>query len=95
MGFDFAGKDKLLGIDEICETLSISRSAFERMRKKSTPGTGLAFTDRFESVQQTSFGRGGEGDMEGMPTFPLPTLMLGKSPRWSTSDLNEWINKKA
>lgn len=85
MGFDFAGTDKLLGIDEICSALSISRSAFERMRKK--PLTTVKFGKQTIVIKQQE-----ENDIEGMPPFPPPTLMLGKSPRWSATDLNEWIN---
>lgn len=37
----------------------------------------------------------GRDEFSGMPPFPEPTIMLGRSPRWSSSVLNEWINNSA
>lgn len=77
MTFDFASDEKLLDIDTICQKLSISRSTFERLRKpRSEQVTGISDD---------------HGDYAGLPQFPEPTLMLGRSPRWSASALNTWI----
>lgn len=78
MSFDFASNDVLLDIEGVCKKLSISRSSLERLRR---PDSGF------------SFGLvGRDDDFSGMPPFPEPTIMLGRSPRWSTRALNEWIN---
>lgn len=80
MGFDFRSDDVLLDIDGVCKKLSISRSSLERLRR-TTPTLQL----------RSSFVGQGD-DFAGMPPFPEPTIMLGRSPRWSAQVLNEWIN---
>lgn len=78
MTFDFASGDLLLDIEAICARLSISRSTFERLRRNAPPAEG-GFAPRRD-------------DFEEMPPFPKPTLMLGRSPRWSAKVLTDWIN---
>lgn len=80
MVFDFASDEKLLGIEEICQKLSISRTTFERLRKPQQR-TSLP------SMVVVSV----SDDYSGMPPFPDPTITLGRSPRWSASTLNNWI----
>ena len=83
MGFDFSSDDVLLDIDGVCKKLSISRSSLERLRR-ATP-----------TLQLHSPMLAGQGDdFAGMPPFPEPTIMLGRSPRWSAQILNAWINGK-
>ncbi|MCU1118940.1 hypothetical protein ACSLC0_18325 [Stenotrophomonas muris] len=83
MTFDFSSDDVLLDIDAVCRKLSISRSSFERLRK-SNP---------LLQLRSSPLGLGGSGDdFAGMPPFPEPTIMLGRSPRWSAKVLNSWIN---
>lgn len=94
MTFDFASKDKLLGIEQICEKLGISRSTFERRFWRSndkaamgslttlgTIGAGLALADEFMHGKE----------YEGAPPFPPPTVVIGRSPRWAVSVLNAWV----
>jgi predicted DNA-binding transcriptional regulator AlpA len=80
MTFDFASDEKLIGIEEICAKLGVSRATFERMRKP-------------RNAVQAAANRitGGGDDFANMPVFPEPLLMLGRSPRWSVSALNTWI----
>lgn len=80
MTFDFSSDDVLLDIDAVCKKLSISRSSFERLRK---PNPLL-------QLRTSSLASGEE--FAGMPPFPEPTIMLGRSPRWSAQVLNAWIN---
>ncbi|WP_343659099.1 hypothetical protein [Ralstonia sp.] len=82
MGFDFASDDVLLDIDAVCKKLSISRSTLERLRRPRE-------LSQFEKAAAL-VGKG--DDFSGMPPFPEPTVMLGRSPRWSTKVLNAWIN---
>ena len=82
MSFDFASDEKLLGIDEICQKLSISRTTLERLRKpQRTLGLDLA----------RKLAGDLSDDYSGMPSFPEPTITLGRSPQWSVSSLNKWI----
>ncbi|MET4163108.1 putative DNA-binding transcriptional regulator AlpA [Marinobacterium sp. MBR-111] len=78
--FDFGSDDVLLDIDSICKKLCISRSSLERLRRQA-PKTLINI-----SVQN-------DDNFMGLPSFPEPTLMLGRSPRWSTKALNSWIEK--
>lgn len=80
MTFDFRSNEVLLDIDAICRKLGISRSTFERLRRPNTmPNT---ISNPFREPD----------DFVGMPPFPAPTVTLGRSPRWSASVLNAWVN---
>lgn len=81
MVFDFASDEKLFGIEDICQKLSISRTTFERLRNPQRR-TGL---DLARLAGDHS------DDYTGMPPFPEPTITLGRSPRWSVTTLNKWI----
>lgn len=81
MSFDFASDEVLLDIDAVCKKLGISRSTLERMRQ-------IRSTSPIERM--TNLARG--DDFSGMAPFPEPTVMLGRSPRWSSKVLNGWIN---
>lgn len=81
MRFDFRSDDVLLDIDGVCKKLSISRSSLERLRRSNT---NLQLRSSLFSESSDEFA--------GMPPFPEPTIMLGRSPRWSAQALNEWIN---
>ena len=83
MAFDFRSDDVLLDIDGVCKKLSISRSSLERLRRANT---NVQLRSPLFSVHGDEFA--------GMPPFPEPTIMLGRSPRWSAEALNEWINGK-
>ena len=83
MTFDFATDEVLLDIETICKKLSISRTTFERLRKTATRPSNLAMTSIY-------FGDGSD-DYSSMPAFPEPTIVLGRSPRWSATALNTWL----
>ena len=91
MNFDFAKNDCLLGINEICEKLGISRSTFERIRN---PDRTNSSEPRQPSLSSSIMGKAAvpsKDEFEGILPFPQPTLVLGRSPRWSVSVLNRWI----
>jgi predicted DNA-binding transcriptional regulator AlpA len=81
MSFDFRSDDVLLDIDGVCKKLSISRSSLERLRRSSAA----------LQVRSSLYPEDGD-EFAGMPPFPEPTIMLGRSPRWSAYTLNMWIN---
>lgn len=82
MSFDFGSDDVLLDIGEVCKKLSISRSTLERLRRTNTVGeAGLRTAAQFFN-----------DEFAGLPPFPEPTIVLGRSPRWSAKVLNTWIN---
>jgi len=82
--FDFGSEDVLLDIDAVCKKLCISRSSLERLRR-IRPHTTL---QRAQALI-------GNDDFAGAPAFPEPTLVLGRSPRWSARVLNAWIEAAA
>ena len=78
MGFNI-NSDTLLSIEDICTRLSISRSTLDRWRgigERSLSKSYLEMTKDNDNVQD----------------FPQPTLYFGKSPRWSSKDVNQWLN---
>jgi len=79
--FDFASDDLLLGIEEVCKKLSISRSTLERLRRQQQNSLVLG------SISTAS------DEFVGVPPFPEPTVVLGRSPRWSAKSLNAWLSQ--
>lgn len=82
--FDFGSDDVLLDIGAVCKKLCISRSSLERLRR-IRPHSALL---RAQALV-------GNDDFAGAPAFPDPTLILGRSPRWSVRVLNAWIEAAA
>lgn len=82
--FDFGSDDVLLDIDAVCSKLSISRSSLERLRRGRQDNSLLRAQEMVRG-----------DDFAGAPVFPEPTLVLGRSPRWSAKTLNEWIEGAA
>ena len=84
---DFGDNDPLIGIEDICKKLGISRSTFERLRNR-----GLKHAKR---ASMSILGRDSLDDenFDNLPEFPKPTVTLGRSPRWSVKVLNAWIKK--
>lgn len=72
-------QDSLLTADQICEKLSISRSTLDRWRGANTRIT----VGRIVKMN----------DDEPIIPFPKPTLNIGRSPRWSASEINLWIKR--
>ena len=82
--FDFSSADVLLDIDAVCRKLCISRSSLERLRRIQQNSMPLRSEDLV-----------GNDDFAGATPFPEPTLVLGRSSRWSARVLNEWIEVAA
>ncbi|HTV84460.1 MAG TPA: hypothetical protein VME63_03600 [Dyella sp.] len=100
--FDIA-TDTLWTIEQICERLSISRRSFDRMRGVAAvapiataprPGLG-AIASRgggpIRSASQLNPLHAEDRELIGAPPFPPPTVVLGRSPRWSSQAVNEWV----
>ena len=81
MTFDI-NSDSLLSIDDICNKLSISRSTLDRWRGIGHKRFPVSYLERFE-------------ESDDVVDFPEPTIFLGKSPRWSSKVINQWINEKS
>ena len=86
MSFDFASNEILLSIDDICKKLSISRSSLERMRRP----------DKLQNIIQSSgLSHLSQDEPSFYVPFPEPTIVLGRSPRWSATVLNAWLHKNS
>ena len=82
--FDFGSDDVLLDIDAVCKKLCISRSSLERLRRGRQENALLRAQEMVRG-----------DDFAGAPAFPEPTLVIGRSPRWSAKALNVWIEAAA
>ena len=78
-------QDSLLTMEQICEKLSISRSTLDRWRGTSFGSRGKRLVINSREFTQTS-------DEPSIP-FPKPILNIGRSPRWSANDINDWIRR--
>lgn len=76
--------DSLLTMEQICEKLSISRSTLDRWR-----GIGIGTRIVVNSLRNSKFNTNDEPSIP----FPQPILNIGRSPRWSANDINNWIKR--
>lgn len=84
------GTAVLLGIDEICSRLSISRPTFERwVRNGSSKDSLRSFGQVARSMDMTS------NLFEGATRFPPPDIRIGGSPKWEAETLKKWLRSNA
>lgn len=93
------GTATLLGIDDICKRLGISRTTFDRWVRNGggkTSGTTVAaavlsrLTDT-PSGQITRLMDTAENASEGNISFPPPDIRIGNSPKWEMDTFKEWL----
>lgn len=102
------GEATLLGVEEICKRLGVSRSTFERWVRNGTPerrAPGIAgLADKASSgipdggVPGLLMGlRAGLDEVnnatEGALTFPPPDIRIGNSPKWELQTFKRWLDK--
>lgn len=94
-----SGQATLLGIEQICERLSISRATFDRWLKNWNqqngslaarvgvlgPEVGVGGGRRVPSL--FSRDEGGESSM----AFPPPDIRIGNSPKWELQTFKDWL----
>lgn len=99
-----SGDAVLLGIEQICERLSISRATFDRWLKNwnqqngslaarvgvmGQVGAGVSGGRNFPSLFPRE--EGGESSM----AFPPPDIRIGNSPKWELATFKDWLRKNA
>ena len=93
-----SGKAELLGIDEICRRLDVTRSTFDRWVKnglqqrsrviKMPSGPSIQVRGKVH-IQTSIKGEVSESSM----TFPPPDIRIGNSPKWELETLKKWLRK--
>ena len=93
------GEATLLGVDDICKRLGVSRSTFERWVRNGGAKTGgvdvaamLSSALSGKPVQEVidifdSVGNKAEGAL----TFPPPDIRIGNSPKWEIATFKRWL----
>lgn len=82
------GTVELLGIDEICSRLSVSRPTSERWVRNGSNKPAdkmLSFGQIASSMDRTS------NFFEGSTSFPPPDIRIGGSPKWKVETLKKWL----
>ncbi len=81
------GEATLLGVEDICTRIGVSRTTFDRWVRNGggKPGGSLAV-----------FGGTGFDDLtgsfrEGNISFPPPDIRIGNSPRWEIETFKAWL----
>ena len=88
------GKATLLGIDDICTRLGISRTTFDRwVRNGSKNIKNLKDKDsvRQSNDMLTKLKDNEENRTEGAITFPPPDIRIGNSPKWELDTFKHWL----
>lgn len=91
------GQATLLGIDEICQRLSVSRATFDRWVKNGSrpPKMPSAFAGISAGVGGggSLFGSGPDNDSS--MSFPPPDIRIGNSPKWEMETFKNWLRMNA
>ncbi len=93
------GEATLLGVEEICKRLGVSRSTFERWVRNGGGKTGnvsLAAVAGASLIGQSVQGLqrlmdGSDNINEGSLTFPPPDIRIGNSPKWELETFKRWL----
>jgi hypothetical protein len=93
------GQAELLGIEDICKRLGISRATFDRWVKNGSQPkmpsalfdqTGLGATGIGAGRQMRAFFGQNDGSDSSM-SFPPPDFRLGNSPKWEMATFKRWL----
>lgn len=87
------GKANLLGIDDICQRIGVSRTTFDRWVRNGGGKTGT--TGIAELAARSFIGNSmidaASNLTEGATSFPPPDIYIGKSPKWEMATFKRWL----
>jgi predicted DNA-binding transcriptional regulator AlpA len=89
-----SGQATLLGIDEICVRLSVSRATFDRWVKNGSRSTNLLSSlagPRGMGVGGGSSLFNAGSDNDSSMSFPPPDIRIGNSPKWEMETFKNWL----
>lgn len=87
-----SGEATLLGVEDICKRLGVSRSTFERWVRNGETKMGVLqskFSGGSVEPEEVLFGSDNRG--EGAMTFPPPDIRIGNSPKWEMETFKKWL----
>jgi predicted DNA-binding transcriptional regulator AlpA len=84
------GEAILLGVDDICKRIGVSRTTFDRwvrngggnpsnLNSSVFGNTGTRLSDLASNMSDSNI------------TFPAPDIRIGNSPRWEIETFKEWL----
>ncbi len=82
------GRAQLLGIEDICTRLGISRSTFDRWQRNSS-----LMPSRPGMPSRASLFHKVSSDESGMTPFPPPDIRIGNSPKWEIETFKKWLRQ--
>lgn len=90
------GKATLLGIDDICTRLGISRTTFDRWVRNGSKIKSIKDILDKGSVSKsndmlTKLRDSEENRTEGAISFPPPDIRIGNSPKWELDTFKRWL----
>ncbi|VVT48740.1 hypothetical protein UYSO10_2480 [Kosakonia radicincitans] len=103
------GQAELLGIDDICKRLGVSRTTLDRwVQNGRSVGYGLgltAFNQESNTLKLARKAMGSRGlgltsslldeSSADKTVFPEPDIRIGNSPKWEMSTFKEWLKSNA
>ncbi len=93
------GEATLLGIEDICKRLSISRTTFDRWvrnggGKTTTATVGALLASHVTGMPVGALNQFADGmvnSSEGTISFPPPDIRIGNSPKWELETFKRWL----
>ncbi len=92
-----SGQATLLGIEDICTRLGVSRTTFDRWVRNGSGGAGGGQITVAGQVVKSLFNVS-NADLdrainmtEGSISFPPPDIRIGNSPKWEIETFKRWL----
>jgi hypothetical protein len=85
------GKANLLGIDDICQRIGVSRTTFDRWVRNGGGKTGTTTLADMVSGLVGPITDSAANLTEGATSFPPPDIYIGKSPKWEMATFKRWL----
>jgi predicted DNA-binding transcriptional regulator AlpA len=87
------GRATLLGVDDICKRLGISRTTFDRWVKNGTTIHNNAKARVPLNMLLVDAININDVNDESALTFPAPDIRIGNSPKWELETFKRWLQK--
>jgi hypothetical protein len=86
------GKAQLLGIDDICQRLGVSRTTFDRWVRNGGGKTGtVTLADVVTGIGGRNIVDAAANLTDGATSFPPADIYIGKSPKWEMQTFKTWL----
>jgi hypothetical protein len=87
------GDATLLGVDDICKRLGVSRSTFDRWVRNGVADSGQSRSSALRPKTLEDLFPSSSDSAESALKFPPPDIRIGNSPKWEIDTFKRWLTQ--